>query len=235
MKNFLGCCMVPAIWSGRILGVLAVVSILAIGIGFFAYSPEIVIPREAVCIRPAAGGGGVLADYLDVLVAGRGAGAAGLVRLRATIGPDGVPVSVDLEYYTAPEGKNRFCQLTYRRGTGTCGWTDGLSYPAGSGEMPEALPADGARAIAVLGMLRFPDHAGRIVLIDTGWPGARAADLLSLPVRPVRENGTPARPDEGPFFPFSLMVSEKICTQADGRNEQCTVVPVERLLIVDGG
>jgi len=226
--------MVPVSWYGRILGVLAVVSFFVVGIELATYSPETVIPREEICIPPAAGGG-MLESHLNALVAVTGAGAARLSRLRATIGPDGIPASVDLEFYAGPEGEARFYQLTYRQDTGTCGWTDGLSYPAGSGEMPKPLPADRARALAALGQLRFPDLFDHILVLETGPLQAREGDSPALSERYVGENGTPAGEEAGRLLPFSLIVSEKICTQAGGRNEQCTIVPVERILFVDSG
>ena len=227
--------MMPVRLYGRILAAAALLSLFVMGIELIAYSPETVLPREEICIQPETGGG-LLAGHLDALFTHTGTAAARLARLRATIGPDGVPVSVDLDFYTGPKGENRLYQITYRQDTGTCGWTDGLSYQAGTGEMPATLPADAGQALAALGNLRLPELAGYSAQIETRQPAAGAGETAVLPERRVRENGTPAGPGEWQVLPFSLLVSEKICTQAgSGRDVQCSVVPVERIRFVDAG
>ncbi len=226
-----------------ILSTAALISLLIVGIEVAGYNPESIIPRESICIQPQVGGG-QLAGYPDALILSTGTGisSARLSRLRAGIGPEGTPESIDLDFYAEKNGMSRLYQFSYRGDTDFCGWLDGLTFPEEAGMTPDPLPVDTGRALAVIGQLRFPDLAGRYLVLETGpLPAPKpGADDPALPSIFVFENGTLADPGAaGPgavsLLPFSLLVSEKICLPVPNRDMQCSTGPLMRILFVDDG
>jgi hypothetical protein len=224
-----------------ILGTAALISLLIVGIEVAGYCPECIIPRESICIQPQVPGG-PLAGYPDALIltTGTDAGTARLSRLRAGIDPEGIPETIDLDFYAEKDGMSRLYQLSYRGDTDSCGWLDGLTYPEKAGMTPDSLPVDMGRALAAIGQLRFPDLAGRYLVLETGPLPVlvTGTDDQVLPSLFVFENGTPADPKAaGPggisLLPFSLMVSERSCTPVQVRDTQCSTVQLMRILFVD--
>jgi hypothetical protein len=76
------------------------------------------------------------------------------------------------------------------------------------------------------------DHT---LVLEIGPLTARVGNSPALSERYVGENGTPAGEGAGPLLPFSLLVSEKICTQVGGRDMQCSFVPIERIMFAAAG
>jgi len=221
-----------------VLGAAALVALIIAGAELSGYSPDLVLPRESVCILPD-GGAGWLSGYPDALLARAGSdpGAVRLVMFRAGIGPDGIPSSIDLGVSGTRNGSGRFYQLAYRTTRDTCGWLDGLSYPAEPGKVPDPLPVDAARALSAIGSVRFDmlGLSGRPLFLETAPLSQTGTPLAGSLV--LFENGTPADPVSTGvgMMPFCLVVSEKTCTATDGRNPPCSLTPRVRITFTTAG
>jgi hypothetical protein len=226
-----------------ILGTAVLISFFITGIVVAGYSPESVIPRESICSVPVPGENW-LAGYPDAMIAytGTDAGSIRFSQLRAMIGMDGLPVSIDLNFFGTKNGTNRLYQVSYRQGQGSCGWLDGLVYHEGSGALPDPLPVDPARALFAIGQIRFSDLglSGRYLVLETSslrTPAEGTGDG-SVPEMILFENGTPvtsgvAGAGTDNLMPFILLVSEKTCMAV--QDTQCSTSPLMQIRFVDAG
>jgi hypothetical protein len=228
-----------------LLGTAALVSLFITGIIVAGYSPESVIPRESICSVPATGENW-LAGYKEAMIArtGTDAGTVRFLGIRTIIGPDGTPVSIDLDFFGTRDATSRLYQLSYRKGPGSCGWLDGLAYPEGSGAMPDPLPVDTARALLAIGQIRFSDLglSGRYLVLVTSPLSAPAEGMDDRPLQEIIlfENGTPVTSGvtgsgTSHLLPFSLLVSEKTCITVQGRDPQCSTSSLMQIRFVDAG
>jgi hypothetical protein len=215
-------------------GAVLIISLIIGGYGVISYSPENIIPREKVCIPPYIHEGG-LAGYWNVVLdkTGIDASTARLTRLKTGIRPDGVIETIDLEFLADRDGKSRLYTLWYRRDTGSCGWSDGLSYPEQYGEMPATLKATPGQVLSGLGQICFADlnlSDKYLVLETVTTPAlASAANALSPDTAFILHNGTLVSCQPGPDtctpLPVSLLVSEKVCTTRHTGDLQCSNTP----------
>jgi hypothetical protein len=222
-----------------VLGAVLIISLIIGGFGVIRYSPETFIPREKVCIAPYIPEGG-LAGYWDTVIdkTGIDASTARLTRLKTGIRPDGAIETIDLEFLADRDGTGRLYTLWYRRDTGSCGWSDGLSYPEQAGDMPAPLPANPGPVLAGIGQIRFADLnlSGRYLVIETVTTPAltSAADTLSPAAVFVFRNGTLVsshhpEPETRTPLPVSLLVSERVCTSLQSGDLQCSTTPSARI------
>jgi hypothetical protein len=218
-----------------VIGAVLIISLIIGGYGVIGYSPENIFPREKICIAPYIHEGG-LAGYWDTVIdkTGIDASTARLTRLKTGIRPDGAIETIDLEFLAERDGKSRLYTLWYRSDAGSCGWSDGLSYPEQSGEMPATLPANPGPVLSGLGQIRFFDLnlSGRYLVIETVTTPAltSAAAALSPDAVFFFSNGTldsshHPGPDTRTPFPVSLLVSEKVCTTRHTGDQQCSNTP----------
>jgi hypothetical protein len=222
-----------------VIGAVLIISLIIGGYGVIGYSPENIFPREKICIAPYIHEGG-LAGYWDFVIdkTGIDARTARLTRLKTGIRPGGAIGTIDLEFLADRDGKSRLYTLWYRSDAGSCGWSDGLSYPEQFGEMPATLPANPGQVLSGLGQVRFADMnlSGRYLVIETVTAPAltSAADALSPDTAFILHNGTIVSCQPGPdtCTPFSvpLLVSEKVCTPRESGDQQCSAIPAARIL-----
>ncbi len=222
-----------------VIGAVLIISLIIGLYGVISYSPENIFPREKVCIAPYIHKGG-LDGYWDAVIdrTGIDARTARLTRLETGIRPDGAIETIDLEFLAERDGKSRLYTLWYRSDAGSCGWSDGLSYPEQPGEMPASLPVNPGPVLSGLGQVRFFDLnlSGRYLVIETVTTPAlaSAADALSPDAAFIFRNGTlvscQTGPDTNTPHPVSLLVSEKVCTHRESGDRQCSAIPAARIL-----
>jgi hypothetical protein len=223
-----------------VLGAVLIISLIIGGYGVIWYSPENVLPREKVCIAPYIHEGG-LAGYWETVLdtTGVNASTARLTRLKTGVLPDGAIETIDLEFLADRDGTSRLYTLWYRRDTGSCGWSDGISYPEHAGEMPTPLRANPGPVLSGLGQIRFDELnlSDRYLVIETVTTPTlmSAADALSHDAVFVFRNGTfvsvyPPGPDIRAPPSVSLLVSERICTPLQSGDVQCSTTPAARVL-----
>ncbi|HVP97586.1 hypothetical protein [Methanoregula sp.] len=219
-----------------VLGAAAFIALIIAGTELAGYSSDLVLPRESVCIMPASGGDW-LSGYPEALMARAGSDPVPgrLVMFRAGIGPDGVPLSIDLGISGTRNGSGRLYQLAYRKTPDACGWLDGLSYPERPGMTPDPLPIDADRALSAIGKVRFDSLglSGLSLVLET----VPAPGNPPVPSVVLFENGTPVDPapaDSG-LMPFSLLVSEKSCRSVTGRDPSCSLTPRVSISFVGTG
>ena len=106
------------------------------GFALLCYTPQNVISRESVCLAPYNGDG--LSAYWKTITnqSGIDPNTAHLGRLSAVTGPDGAFDMIELGFLADDGWSTRYYQFMYRATNGSCGWSDGLSYPL----QPHAIP-----------------------------------------------------------------------------------------------
>jgi hypothetical protein len=224
-----------------VIGAVLIIALMVGGYGVIWYSPESVLPREKICIAPNIYENG-LAGYWDAVLdtTGIDASTARLTRLKTGIRPDGAIETIDLEFLADRDGTSRFYTLWYRRDTGSCGWSDGLSYPEQAVEMSIPLPVNPGPVLSGIGQIRFADlnFSGRYLVIETVNTPAltSAADALSPDAVFVFRNGTLVsshQPGPDTLTPrsVSLLVSERVCIPQKYGELQCNTTPAAQIFL----
>lgn len=227
--------MVSLRWYEIVIGAILLTCLVIGGFALLCYTPQNVISREIVCLAPYNGGG--LSAYGEEIARQSGIDpeTAQLGRLSAVTGPDGNLDTIELEFLAGDGRSKRYYQFMYRATNGSCGWSDGLSYPSRPHAIPPILPVSPEEFFTQIGQIRFADIglAGRSVAIWT-----LPADSFPPGEVSVLKNGSLVQlrlPDNRTLLPVVLLAAERQCTTKPDGSRFCTTLAPARVHLVRTG